>query len=220
MRIYIATESYGVKGVWKSVFTPVQDSFSLEVEEGSKLEAFIEGGQRIDVRKDANKYAFKFQIHLGEGLEKIIEDYDGIIPGNYAICVIPENSALPGFLMDRTMVSVTESFDSNDGHRVAYTFEALKPASGKMLKAFSALGVSAQTLEFPSAADTTGKTINVTADGAVTAASDQSWATATVAGKVVTVKVTANAGAARTATVTLTADGKQEMLTVTQDASA
>jgi hypothetical protein len=219
MRIFIATESYGAKGAWKSVPTPAQSSFALNTEEGDKLEAFVEGGDRIDVRKDANKYAFEFQVHIGAGLEKIIEDDDGAIAGNYAICVIPENRKLAGFLMDRTSVSVTESFTSEEGHRVTYTFEALKPATGKMLKSFFVLEASPIELEFPSAADTTGKTITAVTTGTLTAVSDQSWATVTVAGKVATVKVTANAGEARKACITLTADGKQEMITVAQAAA-
>jgi hypothetical protein len=72
-------------------------------------------------------------------------------------------------------------------------------------------------LSFTSAADNTGKTVTATAEGAVTAISDQAWATATVAGNTVTVKVTANAtGKARTANVTVTAADKQVVVLVTQ----
>jgi hypothetical protein len=74
-------------------------------------------------------------------------------------------------------------------------------------------------LTFGNAADATGQTVTVDAGAAVTAASDQAWATVTVSGNVVTVKVTANAtGAARTANVTITADGKQVVVPVTQAA--
>jgi hypothetical protein len=73
-------------------------------------------------------------------------------------------------------------------------------------------------LLFTSVADNTGKTVTATADGAVTAVSDQAWATVTVAGNTVTVKVTANAtGKARTANVTVTADEKQVVVLVTQE---
>jgi hypothetical protein len=74
-------------------------------------------------------------------------------------------------------------------------------------------------LAFTSAADSTGKTVTAVTGNAVTATSDQAWATATVAGKVITVKVTANAtGAVRTANVDITDGGKQVAVSVTQSA--
>jgi hypothetical protein len=138
MTVEIAPITAGTIGTYAPVFTPKQGSFALNVEDGNKLEAFIEGGERIDVRQDAKKYSFEFQVFLGNGLTKPIEDEDGIIPGEYAIRVIPENALLPGFLMERTAVSVAESFTSEDGHLATYTFEALKPETGTMLKPYTA----------------------------------------------------------------------------------
>jgi hypothetical protein len=128
----------GLLGTFTTIFTPVQDSFTLTVEEGNKLEAFIEGGERIAVRQDSNKYTFEFQVYLGGDLEKPIPDVDGRILSEYAIRVIPENPTLKGFLMERAAVSVTETFTSKDGHRATYKFEALKPAEGNMLKEYLA----------------------------------------------------------------------------------
>jgi hypothetical protein len=77
--------------------------------------------------------------------------------------------------------------------------------------------VSPASLAFTSAADTVGQAVTATATGALTAVSDQAWATATVSGNVATVKVTANTtGAARTANITLSADGKTVVVVVTQ----
>jgi hypothetical protein len=72
-------------------------------------------------------------------------------------------------------------------------------------------------LSFTSAADSTGKTVTATAEGAVTSTSDRPWAMTSVAGNTVTVKVEANAtGKERTANVTITADDKQVVVLVTQ----
>ena len=61
------------------------------------------------------------------------------------------------------------------------------------------------------------QTITATATGTVTAVSSESWATVSVAAKVVTVKVTANSGTeARRAIVTITADGKNAQVEVLQ----
>jgi hypothetical protein len=217
MKVEIAPiASTGTIGTYAEVFTPVQGSFALNVEEGDKLEAFIEGGERIAVRSSANKYSFEFQVYITDALPKPIADVDGVITDEYAIRVVPENSSLTGFLMERAAVSVTETFTSGEGHRATYAFEALKPETGAMLKPYLPLEVTPKALSFTSAADNTGKTITATASGTVTAVSGQSWATVTVSGNAATVKVAANSGAARTANITLSADGKQAVVTVTQ----
>jgi hypothetical protein len=138
MTIEIAPITAGTIGTYVAVNTPVQGSFAYNVEEGNKLEAFVEGGERIDTRRDANKYGFSFQVHLGEGFLKPIADVDGIISDDYAIRVTPENPRLSGFLMERAAVSVTESFTSEEGHRATYTFDALIPPTGAMVKPYTA----------------------------------------------------------------------------------
>jgi hypothetical protein len=76
--------------------------------------------------------------------------------------------------------------------------------------------VTPMELSFSNAANTTGKTITAQTDEAVSATSDQAWATVTVAANVATVKVAANAGAERTASITLAAGSKRVAVTVTQ----
>lgn len=137
MKVEIALITAGVIGAWEDVFTPVQGTFALNTEDGNKLEAFIEGGERIAVRKDKNKYAFEFETYLTDGIDKPIPDIDGLIMDEYAIRVTPENDELEGFLMERAAVSVSETFTSEQGHRAKYTFEALKPNTGAMLKPYT-----------------------------------------------------------------------------------
>lgn len=72
------------------------------------------------------------------------------------------------------------------------------------------------TLTFTKDADTTGKVITVSTAGTVTATSDESWCTVTVASKKVTAKVEANSGAERTATITVTQNSKSVTIAVTQ----
>lgn len=84
----------------------------------------------------------------------------------------------------------------------------------------TALEVSPTTLSFTSAADSVGKTITATSSGNVTyaaAPAEAEWLTVTKSAKVVTVKVLANANSeARTAYVTIVADGKTAVVPVTQ----
>lgn len=82
------------------------------------------------------------------------------------------------------------------------------------------LVVSPTTLSFTSAADAVGKTITATSTGNLTYAgadSSADWISVTRSGKVATVKVTANLNSeARTANVTLIADGITAVVPVTQ----
>lgn len=97
------------------------------------------------------------------------------------------------------------------------------PTGKKSILAYpapTALVVDPTSLSFTSAADSTGKTITATSTGNVTfAAADAGadWIIVTRNLKVVTVKVLANANSeARTANVTVIADGKTAVVPVTQ----
>jgi hypothetical protein len=208
-----------VPATWLELPAIVQGTAQLTTEAGNKTEAIAEGGDIVDVRYDKSKYTLELELFVKKGDAKPIDDNDGVIIDNYAVRLTPEDPAGYGFVMDNTSVACTETWTAADGSRWKYTFSGLKPATGKILKAYFALVVNPTTLEFGSAADTVGKPVTVTATGTVSAASNQTWATATVAGTTVTVKVTVNTGVARTATITISADGKQATVTVTQAAA-
>ena len=77
------------------------------------------------------------------------------------------------------------------------------------------LSVEPTSLSFPKSAST--KTFTVHSDSDVTVQSSQEWATATVAGDKVSVKVTANSTAERTAKITVTdKENNSAEVTVTQ----
>jgi len=82
------------------------------------------------------------------------------------------------------------------------------------------LDVSPTSLAFTAAADATGKTITANSTASVSyasAPSNSEWLTVTKSGKVVTVKVSANANSeSRMANVTVIADGKTAIVPVTQ----
>jgi len=103
-----------------------------------------------------------------------------------------------------------------DGVRSIYLLQADKQA----------LGFSISSLDFTKSANTTGKTVTVTtdADSLVSAVAADAWATPSISGKVVTVKVTANDSTpvgARSTTVTVTdSNGDTGTITVTQATNA
>jgi hypothetical protein len=79
------------------------------------------------------------------------------------------------------------------------------------------LSVDPTSLSFAKSANTTGKTFTVHSDSTFAVASSGSWATATINGEEVIVKVTANTGGERTATITVTdANSQTATVTVTQ----
>lgn len=102
------------------------------------------------------------------------------------------------------------------------TVTPLAVTAGKAVLMYpgAALEVSPTSLSFTSAADAVGKTITATSTGNVTYAAGDAgadWLTVTRALKVVTVKVGANTNSeARTANVTIIADGKTVVVPVTQ----
>jgi hypothetical protein len=215
---YIYVALTGGTGLWLSWPKIVQGTAQLTTEEGNLTEAIAEGGEVIATRRDKSKYTFECEVFASEGLPKPIEDDDGVILDTYSIRLIPEDRRLTGWIMESASVSCVTTWSAENGERWKYTFKGLKPEVGKILKPYKALVLSPEKLAFSKSADTTGKTVAVS--GTVTAASSETWATATVAANVVTVKVTANSGAARKAYITVSTDDKSEIVEVTQAAGA
>lgn len=213
----------GVNGAAPTVWTklpydPVQNSTKLTPNKGEKKEAKVEGGENEAVKHAKNTYVFEFEVRSALGRTKPIQDSDGVIDGEWAIRLTPEDIACEGILIERSKPSAEETFDTENGKKWKYTFDVLKPNTGDQVKPYFAqsIAVSPSSLVFEKEADSTGKAITATVTGAVTATSSESWATVTVSSKAVTVKVAANTGPLRTANIILVADGKTSVVTVYQ----
>lgn len=206
--------------VWVQVDNPAEDTSKLNAEAGDKKEAKGEGGEIVDSKTGKNKYTFEFELYAKKGKSKPIEDEDGVVAGNYAVRLTPEDTTQEGFIIDKSSVSVTDGWDAAIGKKWKYTFNGLDPKAGRICKPYmaNALVASPTSLVFDSVANTAGKTITVASEGNLTAAtSADSWITPTKATKVATVKVSANTSTeARTGSVALTADGKTVNVEVIQ----
>jgi hypothetical protein len=119
---------------WSNLPEIQQGTAQLQTEQGEKTEALDEGGEMVDVRFAKNKYTFSCALFIKKGDSKPIEDHDGIITTNYALKLVPEDSATVGFYLPKTSVQIQESWSSADGGLWTLTFSALKPASGDMLQ--------------------------------------------------------------------------------------
>lgn len=114
--------------------TPVENSTKLTPTKGAKKEAKIEGGENEAVKYAANTYVFEFEIRAGKGRAKPVEDVDGVISGEYAVKLQPEDSSVEGIIIDRSTMSMEETFDTENGKKWKYTFDVLKPKTGNQVK--------------------------------------------------------------------------------------
>lgn len=206
-------------GNWVDLDTPKQDTTKLTTTAGQEVTANEEGGDVVDVRAGKNTYSLEFDQFVKKGVARDFDDEDGLVAGEFAIRLIPEDEATEGLLIERATIRVEENYSATEGKIRHVVVKAIKPAAGKTLKPYThnGLTVSQSELFFTSAADTTGKSITVTSTANPTATSSERWATVETSGKTVKVKAEANAtGKPRKAVVTITADGKSALIEVTQ----
>lgn len=220
-RIQFAASVAGVpNGGWTDIDTPKQDTTKITPTAGTEVTATEEGGEVVDSRSGKNSYSFEFDLFVKKGVARPFADTDGVIPGDFAFRIVPEDPSNEGAQIDRCTLRVEENFTAADGKILHYVAKCLKPATGRIVKPYveNGLTLDKTKLYFGNAADTTGKVVTATSTGNVTAAvSSESWATASASGKAVTIKVTANTtGAMRTAIVSITADGLTSQVEVVQ----
>lgn len=121
---------------WSELPTVKENTAKLTTSKGSKQPAVGEGGEVIDIRYSKNSYSFECEVFVKKGDTRPIEDSDGLVENNYAVRLTPEDEDAEGFLFDKSIVTVEESWSSADGKLLKYTFDALKPATGKMCKPY------------------------------------------------------------------------------------
>ncbi|WP_294616454.1 hypothetical protein [uncultured Bacteroides sp.] len=122
----------------KLAFDPVENSTKLTPTKGEKKEAKVEGGENEAVKYAKNTYVFEFEVRAAKGRVKPIEDADGVVEGEYAVRLTPEDATVEGILIDKATVSVEETFDTAEGKKWKYTFDVLKPAEGNQVKPYMA----------------------------------------------------------------------------------
>lgn len=112
---------------WVKWDLPVEGSTTLDTTEGQKTEAKTEGGENEAVRKAKNTYALSFEVRVGGGFSYKENDNDGVIDGEFEVIVIPtESASAPALYIEKATASATGSYNSADGIKQKYTFNALK----------------------------------------------------------------------------------------------
>lgn len=115
----------------------VENTAQLTPTKGTKKEALEAGGDVVDVRYNKNQYSFSVEFYVRKGDSKPLEDADGLITGNKAVRLTPEDDTLEGWVMDKTIVTCEETYTDENGKRWKYTFDGLKPDSGNTLKPYT-----------------------------------------------------------------------------------
>lgn len=122
---------------WTDIDTPKEDTTKVTPTAGTEKTATEEGGGLVDARTGKNTYQFEFDLFVKKGKKRPFDDDDGIIAGEHAFRVIPEDEACEGCQIDRSTLRVEESFSTADGKLLHYVARCLKPATGKTVKPYT-----------------------------------------------------------------------------------
>lgn len=119
--------SNGQPTTWTKIPTPVEGTTALNTTKGDKKEAKIEGGENEAVKYNRNTFALEFTIRAAAGRSKIAEDVNGIISGEYALKLQPEDASVMGIAIDRGTLSFEPTYSAEEGVQWKYTIDALVP---------------------------------------------------------------------------------------------
>lgn len=129
------TSTDGAPGAsWTALDTPKQDTTKLTPTAGTETNANEEGGEIVDSRTGKNTYLFEFTQFVKKGKARPFEDEDGVVAGEHAFRVTPEDADCVGIQIDRATVRVEESYSTADGILLRYVVRCLKPKTGKTVK--------------------------------------------------------------------------------------
>ena len=172
----------------------LEDSSTLETAEGETQELKNEKGENVDSKRMPASYTFSTSVIKKKG-EKVVQNafspVNGVVDGEWAMRCIAQDPSTPGFVFRKATIGTTKSWSADQGSLDVISVIGLVP-------------------------DTDDK--EICADYSI---SDSSWITATVSGKTVTVKVSANTGAKRTGKVSISDSGSGSLVvTVSQAAGA
>ena len=210
---------------------------NLTSSEGDALQAIESGGGIVAEEKQEGTFALNttvmepsdsLYINLGIGSlnEDDVDVQTHIVPGEYSLKLTPQNLGAKGIKAPKCTVSVTPAFGDNTGNEMTLAISILKGNAGYWYKKFLhrgdlTLDKYKVELENTDTSSAPAQTVAVTTEfDTVIAKSNASWCVVQVTSKNVKIGAKANAGEARTATVTITAGTQKAIVTVTQAAQA
>ena len=127
-------DNNGEPTTWSEVPTPAEDSTNLTTTKGDKTEAKLEGGANEDVKYGRNTYALAYQIRVAKGKTMPFVALDGVVEGEYAVAVQPEDATVPGIMINKSVVSAEDTYSTAEGGAIIYTHDALQPNEGSQVE--------------------------------------------------------------------------------------
>lgn len=112
---------------WFKLDTPKEDTTELTPTKGDVMEATEEGGGTVDKKTKKSTYELAYQLFIKKGVKQPFKTIDGIVEGNWAVAVQPEDPTIPGVYLGKTTIGAEEAMTSQDGGLVTYTHSALIP---------------------------------------------------------------------------------------------
>lgn len=121
---------------WEELPTPKEETTKLTAEAGTEKTATEEGGAIVDYMPGKNTYTMEFDLFRkkGEELPEWLKDEDGVVPGEHAFRVEPQDKAAWSILVERASVRVEDGYSTADGSTAHVVAKALKPAEGNTVK--------------------------------------------------------------------------------------
>lgn len=127
----------GADASWTELPTPKEDTTKVTPTAGTEKTATEEGGELVDVRYGKNSYTLEFDLFVKKGEKRPFEDNDGLISGEHAFRITPEDEECEGSLIDRSAVRCDESYSTAEGKMLHYVARCLKPKTGKIVKSYT-----------------------------------------------------------------------------------
>lgn len=119
---------------WKKIDLPKKDSLRVETKEGETKEALDEAGNVVDSKTAPSSYELIFELFVKKGVARPFDDKDGVIEGEKAFRLIPDDPTVEGWQIDRSTVSSTIVYTTGEGILYKYKAKALKPKTGNVFK--------------------------------------------------------------------------------------
>lgn len=121
---------------WDDLDMPKDGTIKVSVTAGAETVAQEEGGGIVDIRYGKSTYQLEFDLFCKKGVTMPFTDDDGVVAGEFAFRLVPEDPTNSGFLIERSVVHIEESYSTADGTLYHVVARALKPANGKTLKPY------------------------------------------------------------------------------------
>lgn len=126
--------SGAASGDYSAIDTPKEDTTQLTPTAGNEVNATEEGGELVDSRAGKTTYVLTFDIFVKKGTNPPFSDTEGVVSGEHAWKIIPEDAACYGIQIDRSTLRVDVVYAAADGILLRHTAKCLKPATGNTVK--------------------------------------------------------------------------------------